>query len=209
MAVDEALLEWASRGGRPVLRFYRWSEAAASFGYFQKYRDVETLTDLRPLIRRPTGGGLVPHAADWTYSLAFPATHGWYCLKAVESYRKLHEWVQRSLAGIGWETQFAPEPLKEGPGQCFLGAERDDLLWRGKKIAGAAQRRLRDGLLIQGSLQPPPEWNRGSWEEAFRWSGRSLLAASWEPFPWEEAFDKRVEELRERKYGRADFNQRR
>jgi len=73
MAMDEALLEAMPRFGQPVLRFYGWSEPAATFGYFQKFAEVERLTKLRPLIRRPTGGGLVPHDADWTYSLVFPA----------------------------------------------------------------------------------------------------------------------------------------
>src|SRR5689334_22938196 len=69
MAVDEALLEAMPRLRKPVLRFYRWTESAASFGYFQKYATIERLTLLRPLVRRPTGGGLVPHDADWTYSV--------------------------------------------------------------------------------------------------------------------------------------------
>src|ERR1700691_1284225 len=62
----------------------------ASFGYFQKYADVEPATSLRPLIRRPTGGGIVPHDADWTYSLAFPPGHDWHGLAAVESYQRVH-----------------------------------------------------------------------------------------------------------------------
>jgi hypothetical protein len=44
----------------------------------------------------------------------------------------------------------------EIPGACFAGHERFDLLWRGRKIAGAAQRRNQLGLLIQGSVQLPP-----------------------------------------------------
>ncbi len=70
MALDEALLEAMTRLQKPVLRFYGWTEPAATFGYFQKFSDVEQATPLRPLIRRPTGGGIVPHDADWTYSFA-------------------------------------------------------------------------------------------------------------------------------------------
>ena len=39
-------------------------------------------------------------------------------------------------------------------GPCFAGYEKFDVLWHGKKIAGAAQRRNKLGLLIQGSVQP-------------------------------------------------------
>src|SRR5258706_1480850 len=82
MALDEALLEAMPRLGKPVLRFYGWTERAASFGYFQKYSEIEPLTPLRPLVRRPTGGGLVAHDADWTYSLAIPTCHEWYAVTA-------------------------------------------------------------------------------------------------------------------------------
>ena len=101
MALDEALLEAASRLGQPVLRFYGWTEPAATFGYFQKYAEVERATLLRPLIRRPTGGGIVPHDADWTYSLVFPPDHEWHSLKAEESYRRIHEWIQSGVRQIG------------------------------------------------------------------------------------------------------------
>ena len=36
MALDEALLEWHSKGEiGPVLRFYEWEPATLSIGYFQ------------------------------------------------------------------------------------------------------------------------------------------------------------------------------
>src|ERR1700690_3751788 len=107
MALDEALLENMPRLGQPVLRFYGWTQAAASFGYFQKYAEVERMTALRPLVRRPTGGGLVPHETDWTYSLAFPKGHAWYLLAARESYGRVHEWIQAAFARLGIATELA------------------------------------------------------------------------------------------------------
>src|SRR6059036_393679 len=94
MAIDETLLHNAPRIGKPVLRFYSWSEPAASFGYFQRIADVAKATSLRPLVRRPTGGGIVPHDCDWTYSLVFPTAAQWYSLRATESYQRVHEWIQ-------------------------------------------------------------------------------------------------------------------
>ena len=156
MALDEALLENASRLNAPVLRFYGWTAPAATFGYFQKISEVERATPLRPLIRRPTGGGIVPHDADWTYSAVFPPGHEWHSLKAEESYRRIHDWLRRTFAEMNVATELAPCCKKSLPGQCFVGHEKHDLLWHGKKIAGAAQRRNQLGLLIQGSVQPPP-----------------------------------------------------
>src|SRR6185295_12705134 len=156
MALDEALLEAAPQFGRPVLRFYGWSERAASFGYFQKYSEIARTTALRPLVRRPTGGGLVPHDADWTYSLVFPPSHAWYALRATQSYERVHQWIRGAFTRLGVETELAPSCRPEAPGQCFAGFEKSDVLWFGKKIAGAAQRRTKTGLLIQGSVQPSP-----------------------------------------------------
>src|SRR5215472_9324698 len=100
MALDEALLLNMPRLQAPVLRFYGWTEKAASFGYFQRYSEVERLTLLRPLVRRPTGGGIVPHDSDWTYSLVFPSNHRWYRLPATDSYRQAHEWICMAFAKL-------------------------------------------------------------------------------------------------------------
>ncbi len=167
MAVDELLLLTVAGWKAPVLRFYGWDEPAASFGYFQKFADVEAMTPLRPLVRRPTGGGIVPHDRDWTYSVAFPPGHFWYDLKAIESYLRVHEWVCAAFQKLGVSAEVAPEAAKTGPGQCFLGHEKFDLLHKGRKIAGAAQRRTRSGLLIQGSIQPPSRSvDRDAWHRA-------------------------------------------
>lgn len=166
MALDETLLAAAPRLARPILRFYAWTEPAASFGYFQRHDAVAALTPLRPLIRRPTGGGLVPHDRDWTYTLVFPPEHGWYALRARESYARVHAWLQRAFLGLGLAAELAAAE-QAGAGRCFAGAELDDVLWRGVKIAGAAQRRTKTGLLIQGSVQPPAKApDRSRWESA-------------------------------------------
>ena len=78
------------------------------------------MTTLRPLVRRPTGGGLVPHDADWTYSLVFPPAAPWYTLKAVESYQKVHAWVQGAFSEIKFQTELASNAGVSGMGQCFL-----------------------------------------------------------------------------------------
>ncbi len=167
MAVDDVLLSQVATIGHPILRFYGWSEPAATFGYSQRYLEFAALTPLRPLIRRSTGGGLVPHANDWTYSVVVPPGHDWYELSAVASYQRIHDWLRRSFAHCGINTELAPCGDPAGPGQCFVGAEKHDLLLGQCKIAGAAQRRNRQGLLIQGSIQLPPDTlSRQRWEAA-------------------------------------------
>ena len=225
MALDEALLEFLARLGKPVLRLYGWTEPAATFGYFQKFAEIERATLLRPLIRRPTGGGLVPHDADWTYSLAFPAGHEWYLLRAEESYRRAHEWIQAAFTRLDIPTNLAPQSrssprvealseirndqshltsaaTKEMPGECFVGHEKSDLLWQGRKIAGAAQRRTRAGLLIQGSVQPPPVGlRRADWEKAMV----AVMRRTWEDFQPDAALCERTAWLGAQKYSQAAF----
>ncbi len=210
MACDEALLEAAPSQARPVLRFYSWTEAAASFGYFQKYAEVEQMTLLRPLVRRPTGGGLVPHDVDWTYSLAFPPTDSWYALKAVESYQRVHEWIQSAFLKLGVPTELAPCCRKALPGQCFVGHEKFDVLWQGRKIAGAAQRRTRNGLLIQGSVQSPPiNIARSDWEQAMCETAHLCYGVSWKEFAPGVSLSQRITELANKTYSQAAYNRRR
>jgi len=207
MALDEALLQLAPQLGRPVLRFYGWLEPAATFGYSQRYAEIEKLTACRPLLRRPTGGGLVPHESDWTYSLVFPAGHFWHGLKAVESYRRAHEWIREALAKMNVAATLSPSSQKEMPGQCFIGAEKDDVLWHGRKIAGAAQRRTRGGLLIQGSVQPPPiGLEREEWEAAMCAVARKSFSVAWEIMPTNNNLEDLANELRLRKYGQPSYN---
>lgn len=210
MALDEALLYEAARLGQPVLRFYGWTEPAATFGYFQRYAEVERVTPLRPLIRRPTGGGIVPHDADWTYSLVFPPGHEWHSLKAEESYRRVHEWIRDAFAELEITTELAPCCKKSLPGQCFAGHEKFDLLWRGQKIAGAAQRRNRLGLLVQGSVQPPlPSLQRNNWQQAMRRVGDLIFRIGSQDFEPDGPLRDRAEALVRQKYSQLEFITRR
>jgi lipoate-protein ligase A len=210
MAADEALLLAVARLARPILRFYGWTEPAATFGYFQKHAEIARWTQLRPLIRRPTGGGLVPHLSDWTYCIAVPPGNSWYELSAEESYRTVHEWIRLAFARLNLETSLAPEAHHDVLGQCFIGAEKHDLLWHGRKIAGAAQRRNRHGLLIQGSVQQqPPGAERKAWETAMREVGTTFLDATWETWKPTPSWLAEVESLAAQKYRQASFNEKR
>jgi lipoate-protein ligase A len=159
------------------------------------------------LVRRPTGGGIVPHDSDWTYSLASPAGHEWYALKAIESYRRVHEWIRQAFAKLDLASELASSARKAGAGECFSGHERFDVLWRGKKIAGAAQRRTRDGLLIQGSIQAP--WrslNRPDWERAMVDVAQAESAVEWIDLAPDDQLRECAAELVRKKYSRDDYN---
>ena len=210
MALDEALLEAGPATDFPVLRFYGWTQPAASFGYSQKISEIEPTTALRPLVRRPTGGGLVPHDADWTYSVVIPPGHPWYELRASESYERMHRWIQSAYGLLNIATELAPCCRKEIPGQCFAGHEKFDVLRLGRKIAGAAQRRTRTGLLIQGSIQPPPPGlSREQWQDAMVQSGAAAWSFGFEKLALPPALAERAEMLANNKFSRDEHNRRR
>lgn len=211
MAWDEALLLHAAETNHPVLRFYSWNQPAASFGYFQRFAEVAGATHLRPLVRRPTGGGVVPHEADWTYAVVIPAGHPWHALRAEASYLRLHQWLQAAFARLGLETQLASESRRAQPGCCFEGYERHDVLWQGRKLAGAAQRRTRAGLLIQGSVQPPSGLGipRAQWQQAMLAAAGQAWSVEWRSWTPPVPVQGTMRYLLETKYGRPEYHQRR
>ncbi len=150
MAVDEVLLLHALR---PVLRVYGWARSAVTFGYFERWEPVRAAFPGREWVRRWTGGGVVPHGEDWTYSLIVPRGEAFARVAPGESYRVIHELLGVAMREAGVETLVTPQAAPKVSQACFENPAQYDLLSAGHKIAGAAQRRSRFGMLHQGSVQ--------------------------------------------------------
>ncbi len=143
MAVDDMLLRTTRQRGRALLRVYTWSKPAISIGYFQKFPQTD-----REVVRRPTGGGLVYHGDDTTFTIVAPAGHSLYRLRTAEAYGAIHEAVARAT---GATLQTAGQ-VPRGSYECFQRPVAGDVVADGRKLAGGAQRRNRDGMLHQGSI---------------------------------------------------------
>jgi len=150
MAVDEWLLETAKA---PVLRVYQWRGEWATLGYFG---DLGPARDTLPgvsWVRRWTGGGVVDHRADWTYSVVAPsgeALAGW---RGAQSYRRIHEALVVALQDEQRGVHLSAGEAQTGATMCFDNPVNHDLVAAdGRKLAGAGQRRTRHGLLHQGSV---------------------------------------------------------
>ena len=114
----------------------------------------------RPFVRRYTGGGLVDHAHDVTYTVVLPRTHPWMQLSAPASYEQIHLGVQAALAACGIASELTPTASTAESEACFQKPVRFDIVAADAKLSGAAQRRTREGLLHQGSiLLPDPARN--------------------------------------------------
>jgi lipoate-protein ligase A len=162
MAIDEALLETANV---PSIRFYRWNSPALSFGYFGKFADVADYAGERDLVRRWTGGGIVFHGDDLTYSIIIPANEPAFGESPKLTYEKIHCALRDALAANGGRVELAalardaasrrPRTAQRAvpANVCFANPVRADVMVNGRKVAGAAQRHTRAGLLHQGSIQ--------------------------------------------------------
>lgn len=159
MALDEALAQ--SRPDAFCLRFFRWQGVGATFGYAQRVREVESALPAEigdSFTRRPTGGGIVLHVDDLTFSCVFPAGGTW---RPLEIYRRLHTAILAGLRRAGLAAGLCAEsvrPVPYGPGgasQCFVQPVAMDILAAEGKILGGALRRHGPTVLYQGSLRFP------------------------------------------------------
>lgn len=187
MAIDFLLLQRYSNSGYVRFRHYDWHRPAFTFGYSQKIAFVRgqlPLDSTVELCRRPTGGGVVDHRRDWTYALVIPRNHFVYADRAIESYRLIHACLADALvargqpAGLKTQEQGTDTP-RALPEICFNRAELHDVIRAdtGQKIAGAAQKRNKHGLLFQGSVSRLAFSASLDWEELQADFGKRLAVA--------------------------------
>lgn len=78
-----------------------------------------------------------------------------------KSYAKIHEGVKMGLQQCGLDPKFyGPEDSMPKGNDCFDFPVESDLSWKGKKIAGGAQKRSEGVLLHHESVLIPPGVDR-------------------------------------------------
>jgi lipoate-protein ligase A len=199
MAVDEALLREVRE---PVLRLYAWDVAAVSLGYFQPAK----IAGKRPFVRRYTGGGLVDHAQDITYTIVLPRAHPWMELSAPDSYCLVHKGVQAALAACGIESELTPQAHAVESTACFQKPVKHDIVSSVGKLSGAAQRRTREGLLHQGSILLPDPAKNAALRETFAEIFAKRLEFTAVPGDLTEAESARAEALERDRYATEAWN---
>lgn len=165
MALDEALLEWHSKGEiGPVLRFYEWEPATLSIGYFQsveKEIDMEAVEQLGlGFVRRPTGGRGVLHEHELTYSVIVSEQYPEMPETVTEAYRVISGGLLKGFRNLGLDAEFSiPETVRQNTdlrnpktGVCFDAPSWYELVVEGKKVAGSAQTRQKGVILQHGAI---------------------------------------------------------
>ncbi|WP_409270634.1 biotin/lipoate A/B protein ligase family protein [Neobacillus sp. SCS-31] len=165
MALDEALLEWHSKGELPpVIRFYGWSPATLSIGYFQKAEKEINMDAVREhglgFVRRPTGGRGVLHENELTYSVIVSENHPKMPVSVTEAYRVISEGILHGFRNLGLDANFSIPKTEEEKdslkqprsSNCFDAPSWYELVVEGRKVAGSAQTRQKGVILQHGSI---------------------------------------------------------
>jgi lipoyl(octanoyl) transferase len=155
MAADETLVRSAADEGTASLRFYGWSSATVSLGYFQSHlvRDADPLILSLPWVRRPSGGATLVHHYELTYALSLPKGRAW---QQSESWLvRMHRMIMNALSALGLADRLRlveNSPVKHGDVLCFQQFTIGDVLCQGRKVIGSAQRKYRQALMQHGSI---------------------------------------------------------
>jgi lipoate-protein ligase A len=161
MAVDEAILESASKGeAPPTLRLYAWSPPCLSLGYAQPANDVnlEILKSFGwEVVRRPTGGRAILHTDELTYSISGKNLEPQLLGSVLESYQRLSLGLLEALHLLGIEAdtpRLSPNSTQKSNFNpvCFEVPSNYEITYEGKKLIGSAQARRKSGVLQHGSL---------------------------------------------------------
>jgi len=143
MALDHALMHRAARTGEGVIRVYAWSRPTLSFGRNEPAFRRSGID----IVRRPTGGRMILHHRELTYSFTLPGTERPRVL-----YDRLNEMLAATLAQLGAPVTIAKDTAVTGDGPCFAGPSSGELVFQGRKIAGSAQWREHGVVLQHGSI---------------------------------------------------------
>ena len=161
MKIDQELLNGLKPSDSPLLHLYRWDGLSATFGHFieaVKYFHLEKVASNKlKLAKRPTGGGIVFHIWDFAFSFLMPADHPSFSQNTLENYRFVNERVLEAMESLfklkEQELLTAERSMSEAcKNFCMAGPTQYDVVYRGMKIAGAAQRRTKQGFLHQGTI---------------------------------------------------------
>ncbi len=186
MGLDRRLLG-ELRGGsrqRPILRFYRWTPPAVSYGYNQGASDSVRVEEARRLgydvVQRPTGGRALLHKGDLCYAvISHKRWHPEFRTLST-TYRAISKAHRLALSMLGVTTSESVESGAKATNRlspCFAMLNPFEVTVRGRKICGSAQFRAGEFFLQHGSLRIEDNWSGADLAEIWP-AGLSLSAES-------------------------------
>ena len=152
MARDEALLAQAE----PVVRLYGWRPACVSLGRAQTEADVDVATAKQwglDVVPRATGGGAILHnEEEVTYAVVLPLDFPGLPRDISGSFAFLSGGVVHALRALGLPAEIESVPDNTRETLCYVRKQGTNVMVRGRKISGGAQRRTDRAVLQHGTI---------------------------------------------------------
>ncbi len=163
MAIDQKLLSQLNPNGSPILHLYEWENESITYGYFTKPELLLDLSQVKQnkieLAKRITGGGVTFHFSDWAFSFLMPRNHPHFSENTLDNYAFVNQFVIDVVAPLlqdraSLQLKVQNEDCKLEPCMNFCMAKPTpyDVIYRTKKIGGAAQRKTNLGYLHHGTI---------------------------------------------------------
>ena len=157
MATDEALFASFDENSLPIFRVYDW-EKSFTIGIsqnFSKFLDKKKFDEYNNnYSKRITGGGILFHGHDISYSLLIPNSY-LKGLSVKQSYEKICTFLLEFYKNLGLNAIYVKDDKNTTLSKsefCQVGFEAYDILVDGKKIGGNAQRRTKKFIFQHGSI---------------------------------------------------------
>lgn len=165
MAIDEAILDAvATRRSPETVRFFDFEPVAITIGRLQ-HVNARLLDTCRKhgidLVRRLTGGRLVVHSGDFTFSIVVQSSNPFFGGSVYRTYRAVSLPFLNALRNMGVAVEWRKAALSDDEGRerrarksglCFDATSRYEIVVGGQKILGISQYRRADAILVQGTL---------------------------------------------------------
>jgi lipoate-protein ligase A len=158
MAVDEYFFQSLTDEPRTYVRFYQWERPTASLGCSQRVEKAIDLDFCRKngidVVRRITGGKLVLHHKEITYSVCSSDSQT-FATTLSGSYKVISRALMRGLEKMGLQPSLAekaPRSYVKGNLPCFSHPAADEIEVNQRKIIGSAQKRAGTKFLQHGSI---------------------------------------------------------
>lgn len=157
MAMDETLRLSFEENGREFFRIYGFSPYGFTYGRNQQperlFRLDNCQRDGLSFSRRLSGGAVIYHGEELTYSLCF-APERLKSPSVIESYKELTGFLLDFYEGFGLKPYYAAEKEKGHNRShiCFVSKEDYDICIANRKIGGNAQRRTKRAVFQHGSI---------------------------------------------------------
>jgi len=154
MAVDDFLFESLGKDPITYIRFYTWKRPTVSIGCSQDIREVLDLGFCKKnridIVRRITGGKLVLHHREVTYSVCSSDVNV-FTSSLSSSYKKISEALIKGLKKLNIPAYLSSDDnlfYSRSSLPCFSYPARNEIKVKDKKIVGSAQKRASYSMVL-------------------------------------------------------------